>query len=847
MTMPPNRLVISEIVGGMQTYEKPFFINNDTFPILENAVCFRKSVLKKPGSQLLGQLRRQIGTTAASPFTATISPIPIPHGVSQFTIGNVILVDGDITGGAISTLTSSNGSYSGTLNRTTGALSINIPAIGATAVYYIPGLPVMGIEQFESDKSPNTQIDFPVNVFFDQTYSYQYDGTNFYDVSFYKGTNNPVYWTGDNYQQFYSSNYYRAMFVTNNTPGMQFETIATVTVGVTTTITTAGPHGLITGDYVFFNQLTGADASLLNGKSSAIVKTGANSFTVAINTVGKVINNSGIFQTLTALSPTSTGDGIRWYDGDPTGGSGLGWVNFAPPLDNLNSSATTYLVGARIIIPFGNRLLAIGTFEATSATASSPTYFGNRIRYCEVTATPFYSAPVPATNDPNNYDPLAWASNIQGYGGFIDLDTTQRIISAAVTQGSMILGLEREQRRMSLTGIETDPFSLQTINPDYGTAGTHAIIPMDKGILAAGEYGFMVTSSYDSKRFDEKIIDQIFQVSQNNNGYERICGARDFVNEVIYFTYYSDSGNANNTFPDTTVVYNYREGSFGVWFENFTTYGLYKNSTSQTWQTYFTVWENWITKWEDLGSDRYSKPYVAAGTPQGFVMLKWSENSYNDASIFIQAISSNGDGTYTITSPNHNLSDGMYLGFWSGPPSNTVVIQSFNGAVDSVISINQFVASFAPGATPASIVPGVWQISIVDQPDIWTKQFQFAWSGAKKTRIGAQKYLLDTTTLGEFTVNIYGSQSAVSLNNPASPSIISSNIVRTRPDNSLGLNDNASASTQLWHRLPSSAIGDTVQLEFTFSNDQMLDVDISTSPWVLYSTILDLYPSRTLA
>lgn len=846
--IPPQRLVISEIQSGQQTYEKPFFLNNDAFPTLQNALCWRKRVLKKPGSQRLGQLSRDIGMTGASPFTATLAPIPLTsYGASKFVIGSVVILDTDTnTGDAVSTLVSATGGYGGTLNRVTGALSITHPGIGATTVTFFPGLPVMGIEEFESDKSPNTQIDFPINVFFDQTYSYQYNGTNFFDVSFYKGTNNPVFWTGANYQQFNSCNYYRAMFVTNNTPGMQFVTATYVSGSGTNvlhfTLASSGTFTLKVGDWLFFNEFPGG--STVNGASGQITGIPGVDYTVTFSS-NVTASGAGIAQLMTSLV-SNGGDGIRWYDGFAPGT--LGWVNFAPPLDNLQSSATTYLMGARIMIPFGNRLLAIGTFEATSSSAASPTYYGNRIRYCEVTATPFYSAPVPATNPANGFAANAWASNIQGFGGFIDLDTTERIISAAVTQGSLILGLESEQRKMTNTGIETDPFTLQVINPDYGTAGTNAVIPMDKGILTAGEYGFLVTSSYDAKRFDEKIIDQIFQIQQTNNGYERICGARDFVNEVVYFTYYSDSANSNNTFPDTTVVFNYREGSFATWYESFTTYGIYKNSSGDTWQTYFTPWENWTTNWEDLGSDRYSKPWVAGGTPQGFVLIKWSEQSSNEASIEIQAITVAADlQSATITSPNHNLSDGMYIGFWSGPPSSGVGLQAFNGVVDSVTSINQFVVTFGPSATPGSINPGVWEISIVDHLDVFTKQFPLAWSDARKTRIGAQKYFLDTTSDGEFTVNIFGSQSYESLNDPSDTSVISSNIVRTRPDDSLGLNDNANQQKQIWHRLPTSAIGDTVQLEFTMSNIQMLDINISTAPWVLYSVILDLYPSRTLA
>jgi len=505
--LPPNRLVISEIMSGLQTYEEPFFINNDSFPILQNALCWRKRVMKKPGSQQLGQLRRQIGTTGASPFTATISPTPLVHGVSQFQIGSVVLVDGDTTNTASISLTSSNGSYSGTLNRTTGALSITIPAIGATPVYYVPGLPVMGIEQFESDKSASTQIDFPTNVFLDTTYSYQYDGTNFYDVSFYKTTNNPVSWHGANYQQFDSSNYYRCMFVTNNNPGFHFLSGTYTSGSGTTSVTFNFKSGgvnfttLIVNDVLFFNEWSAGGVNI-NGLSGTVTDaSGAASGNYVVTFGSSVtVSGTGIVQMMTNSLPGV--DGIRWYDGDPSNSSGLGWVNFAPPLDNLQSSSTTYLMGARILIPFGNRLLAIGTYEATSTNAATPTYYGNRIRYCQVSATPFYAAPVPATNSTTNYTANAWVSNIQGFGGFIDLDTTQRIISAAITQASLILGLEREQRRASNTGIEADPFSLQTINPEYGTAGTFAVIPMDKGILTAGEYGFLM----DMKEYAEREI-----------------------------------------------------------------------------------------------------------------------------------------------------------------------------------------------------------------------------------------------------------------------------------------------------------------------------------------------------
>jgi hypothetical protein len=284
------------------------------------------------------------------------------------------------------------------------------------------------------------------------------------------------------------------------------------------------------------------------------------------------------------------------------------------------------------------------------------------------------------------------------------------------------------------------------------------------------------------------------------------------------------------------LVYNYREPSFGIWSDSATTYGIYKIA-NQTWSalTDFT-WAQWDEPWQS-GEETDIYPYAAYGTPQGFVLLKWDNPSKNDPSLYVQAISGN-----QITSPNHNLAAGMYLGI---VPIGSYV-PSLIGQVTNIVDQNNFILDTVTG-----IVPGLTTLSIIDQPFIQTKQFQFAWSDAKKTRIGAQKYFMDTTEFGEFTVDILGNQSPIPLNdntvaNPL-PSLISSAIVRTRPDNSLGINDATQFQTQIWHRLASTAIGDTVQLQMSFSDAQMRNVNIALSPWVFQAMILDLYPSRTLA
>lgn len=853
--IPAKRLVLASFATGLETYDKPFLLDNDAFPELENALIWRKRIIKKQGAKKLGVLQRALTAKSAGNITLS-NPSPnsfnlitgMGFNVSQpgasIVPGNIVNIS--ITIGA-QTLTNTDGSTTltiagagvitaATIDYATGILTISFSApLGATAVAftgaYYPHLPVMGIEAFEPNTAASDPIDFPTNVFFDTIYAYQWNFSSnfFYDVSFYKTTDAPITWSGANYQQFFSCNYFRAMFVTNNNPGLNMLTITNISAAASAEITTSVPHTMLTGDVVFINETTGTDSGNLNMKTFSITKTGASTFTVPASTVGG-INNVGIVQLLTRTSPSSTGDGIRWYDGDPSGASGKGFSNFSPPLDNLSTSSTTYLTGARMVLPFGNRLLAIGTFESTSA--GSQTYYGNRIRYCQLSpGSPFYANAPSGINATAN----AWVSNIQGFGGFVDLDTTERIISASVTQDSLILGMESDQRRVSTTGIETDPFIVQLINPDFGTAGTYAVVPLDKGILTAGEYGFLLTTSFNSQRFDEKIIDQIFEIQTHDNGFDRICGARDFPSELVYFTYRDID--SLDVFPNRTVVFNYRENNFALWLENYTTYGIFKDNTSETWNelTYFT-WDEWDDPWES-GIIAETYPFVAAGTPQGYVMLKFVLSA-NDPSLYIQSISGQN-----ITSPGHCLEEGMYVGFQQVGTATPTVI----GQVVSVTSSSVFVVDCSLSGITAS----GWEMVIIDNFNIKTKQFPAAWEMARKTRIGTQRYFLDTTDSGEFTVSLLASQSPVPLNpaagTPGWSSLISSNIVRTRPDDSLGLNDAANQQTQIWHRLASSVLGDTVQLQMNLSENQMKDVSISRAPWVLHAIVIDLYPSRILA
>ena len=124
-----------------------------------------------------------------------------------------------------------------------------------------------------------------------------------------------------------------------------------------------------TGDQLWFNEwfTGGSTINNLLGYVSSFVN--ASTGTYIVTFVGiQTVAGTGIAQLLTNTIPGQ--DGIKWYDGDPTSGTGLptgtglGWVNFAPPLTGSGSVEIDsvppdlyYLVGALAIVPFKDRLI----------------------------------------------------------------------------------------------------------------------------------------------------------------------------------------------------------------------------------------------------------------------------------------------------------------------------------------------------------------------------------------------------------------------------------------------------------------------------------------------------------
>ena len=218
------KLFIGPYETGLENDIKPWLLPEEAFSTLEDAYVWRGRVKRRKGfnlygnNQLTSRLSMLIGASGASPFAGVIpNAVPIPSpGQQMFSIGTVILTSNN-AGAGVQNLISTDPTYTGTLNNTTGAYIINHPVIAATNVYYYPGLPVMGLCTRES-----STINIEDIIAFDTQWAYRRSGGRWDRLDTapgYIGT-----WTGTNYDFFWSCNYRgiteydRAFFVVNNVP-----------------------------------------------------------------------------------------------------------------------------------------------------------------------------------------------------------------------------------------------------------------------------------------------------------------------------------------------------------------------------------------------------------------------------------------------------------------------------------------------------------------------------------------------------------------------------------------------------------------------------------------------------
>ena len=235
MSYQPHLIAQYEEGSGLNTYYEPFLIPEKAFPVLEDAYCWRGKVKKRLGYKLLGRLRRILtsGSMTASPITSA-GPWPEDITINIFvglgihaTEPHAELQPGSVTlpikivlaGGptltdnaGLGTMSSSGGVVnSATINYATGDVVITFnaaygPGVAAFSGAYYPSLPVMGLRTLETPAINEEEL-----IAFDTIYAYHINGTEFEELP----STTPTIWNGQDYNFFWSTNYYKTT-ATNN-------------------------------------------------------------------------------------------------------------------------------------------------------------------------------------------------------------------------------------------------------------------------------------------------------------------------------------------------------------------------------------------------------------------------------------------------------------------------------------------------------------------------------------------------------------------------------------------------------------------------------------------------------
>lgn len=755
----PDQIYIGNFPKGLKLDRTAFNLDNGAFPTLFNFYVWRGRAKRKRGTIYLGQLERQTdlitqpnptggadpnyitnlfttfasteaGANLATEPGANITPGSVAIWFDK-TLGNETKYIDDGLGNIVKDFGVFGFDF-GNVDYVTGAVYINfgaidIPGAGIPVVAsfsYYPGLPVMGLRDFSS--TPSTQV-YPTLLAFDTRYSYEFNSValpnQFYNVTYYKESDVPFIWSGQNYQQFWVTNYSGAAWATNNKPGFHFVQAAYVSGSGTTDITfvftkNAVPfEDLVVDDVIWFNEWSGGSTiNTITGIVVTIVDATTGTYIVRFSSA-QTVAGTGIAQFLT--NSITGEDGIKWYDGDPTSGTGLptgtglGWVNFAPPLTASTVSINNlpprlyYLVGALAIVEFKDRLLFFSPYVQASTgvaiqLADTVIWSWNGTPYytvSSITVTAGVSTYTPSLVPTNQTaDPTAYYVDQTGKGGWLSAGIAQPIATVNSNEDVLLVGFSGNGRktRFVYTGNDLQPFLFFSINSELPSGSTFSAVSLDRGVIDVGQYGIAMTDQQSSQRVDLDIPDSVFQIQGLNHGIERVSGIRDFFREWIYFSYPVNT--SRWTFPTQTFLFNYRDNTWGIFYENFTAHGTYRERTKRSWQTLpFKTWNSWREPW-NAGSSSPFFPEIVGGTPEGYVLIK-GQGTYEAASGTILNIINFG-GLTQIKSVNHCVSSttigvGDYLlvdGATGIPPTATIT-----AIVNSVPTIVNAVNTFTAG------------------------------------------------------------------------------------------------------------------------------------------------------
>lgn len=508
------------------------------------------------------------------------------------------------------------------------------------------------------------------------------------------------------------------------------------------------------------------------------------------------------------------GDPIRFTDGNV-------WVNFAPQINVAGDLLNQCLA----LLPFRGRLVAFNTLEGATLGGSAP--YTNRIRWAAI------GNPIATTNAlfplAGNVSADAWRDDKPGKGGFLDIPTSEDIISVGFVRDNLVIYCERSTWQLRYTGRSIAPFQIERVNSELGAESTFSAVQFDTSLVGIGDKGIVECDSYKSDRIDIKIPDLIYQFNNDNEGTKRVHGIRDFVQRLAYWIY-PDKENPNAIFPDKRLVYNYENDSWAIFTDSLTALGTFQPLLSRRWIDYAeqvpsNTWAAQNYAWSNRPS---LVPTVIGGNQQGFVELL-DYNTTNDVGLTINDITGNDPNVTVITSVNHNLQNGQVIqisSIPSGSPFDNLnmgifEVERIDNDTFSIWIYDPLSGDFDTPQVDATgqIYIGGGLIAIRDNFRIVSKKFNYLEQG-KQFQLGYIDILMDNTESGEITLNVYNDYNNSSPSNQSPLNQSDDTFFNsTVPTNPAGMG--IDGGTKNFQRVFCATNSNFITIEWTLSNLQM--------------------------
>ena len=790
---------------GLVQDREEFILPNDAYPVLQNAYVWRERIKRKRGYQLLGRLQRNL--ISASAGTTSYIAGSFVNGISLFNQLGLLTSqpNANVVLGNISTIKVIIGGTTLTDSTGTGVMTVSGGTITAATINYNNGIILF------SASAPSGPVPITVTMGYypslpvmgirtEEVQNSEIDSTIFFDQVYAYKFNSVT----NTFQEFI--------------PG--------------TTWNAAGIG--INGTDFFWSTNYWIGSPLISTASMPPA------YTTAFTTTNKLFwetNGSGHSGAL--ADPPRITDGVTWldfyHDTNPTVNSPWAQIDAGP----------TWLTNWLCNLPFRGRMVVFNTWEGINATSSQN--FFNRIRWSTI-GNPF----IPYTNGPPAKG--SWRDDIRGQGGFLDIPTSEDIVSVGFVRDNLVIYCERSTWQLRYTGRSIAPFQIEKVNSELGAEGTFSTVQFDTSLVGIGDKGIVECDSYKSNRIDVKIPDFVFRIQATNNGAARIQGIRDFENRLAYFTvpvpsqYDAKITSSFQIYPNVRLVYNYENDSWAIFTDTLTALGTYQVQSSRTWLNTKLPWIKCNFPWIDQPQ---GQPTIVGGNQQGFVEYL-DELTVNDVSLYISNIIGNNLNATVITSPNHNLLTISGNGYGTVIQISGVIgdFANLNGGIFgiNVIDANNFTLFIydpttgqfsAPQQDPSTnTYTGGGLIALRENFSIVSKKFNFLDDG-QNIQMGYLDILLEASEKsapGAISLYVYLDYDDDNVATTAAANILPNNqfsdVIPATTDTffnsvipTIGSSMNGVGGTKFWQRVFCPVRANFLTLQYTFSNAQLAGIE----------------------